>query len=64
MAVVDAPSLTVEVMCLTWPRPATLSSIRRVTWVSSSVGAAPDWITVTTTTGRSMSGKLLVRSLK
>ena len=62
--VVDTPSLTTEVMCLTEPSPATASSTRRVTWVSISVGAAPDWTTVTATTGRSTSGKLLVRSLK
>jgi hypothetical protein len=32
------PSPTVELMWRTWPRPAIESSIRRVTWVSSSVG--------------------------
>ncbi len=62
MAVIDSPSRTVEVMCFTSPRPATASSTRRVTWVSSSDGAAPGCWTVTTTAGRSRSGVLLIRN--
>jgi hypothetical protein len=41
MKVDEKPSPTVELMWRTWPRPAIESSIRRVTWVSSSLGAAP-----------------------
>jgi hypothetical protein len=50
-------------MWRTWPRPAIESSISRVTWVSSSVGAAPGREALTTTSGRSTSGLSLIRML-
>ena len=56
MTVVDWPSDTVE---LIWSIPArlrTAASILSVTWFSSSLGAAPGWLTETITTGKSMSG--------
>ncbi len=46
-------------MCLTPVRLATASSTILVTWVSSSAGAAPAWVTVTVTTGTSMLGNLV-----
>ncbi len=52
----ELPSVTVELMCLTPATPATASSTFRVTWVSSSEGAAPDWVMVTAITGTSMLG--------
>src|SRR3989338_5560307 len=61
ITVVEAPSTIVELVCRTWPSPAIESSIRRVTWVSSSLGAAPGRTAVTTTIGRSTSGLLLIR---
>ena len=47
MIVTETPSVTVERMCRTPLRPAILSSIRRVTWVSISVGAAPGRLALT-----------------
>ena len=44
-------------MRLTPVMPAIESSIFLATWVSSSAGAAPDWVTLIETTGTSMLGK-------
>ena len=56
MAVVDAPSMIVDMMCFTPVIEAIASSTFLVTWLRSSEGAAPDWVTVTATTGTSMFG--------
>jgi hypothetical protein len=61
--VVEAPSVSVEVMCLTPVTPAMASSIFFVTCVSSSAGAAPACVTCTCTTGTSMLGKRVTASL-
>src|SRR4051794_9867107 len=63
IAVLDVPSVTVDWMCLTPAMPETESSILRVTCVSSSDGAAPDWVTLTETTGTSMLGNLVIGRL-
>ena len=42
--------------------PATESSTTRVTWVSSSPGSAPFWVTVTAITGSWMFGYCLIAS--
>ncbi len=47
--VLETPSWTLEVMCTTSPTVATEFSTMRVTWVSSSAGAAPASVTVTVT---------------
>jgi hypothetical protein len=60
MAVTELPSVTVETTCFTPVRFATASSTRLVTCDSSSEGAAPDWVTVTDTTGTSMFGKRVI----
>ena len=44
--------------------PETASSTGRVTWVFSSEGAAPDWVTSTMTTGNSTFGKFLIGSTR
>ena len=62
MKVVEAPSVSVEVMCLTLDRPASASSTGRVTWFSSSWGAAPLSVTVTTTAGKTTLGNCLMGS--
>ena len=54
--VVDAPWVTTEDIDCTSVMPASEFSIWRVTWVFSSCGAAPDWVTVTIATGNSMFG--------
>ena len=60
IVVVERPSAIVDVMCLTPLMPATASSTRFVTWLCSSDGAAPDCVTVTETSGRSMFGKRVI----
>ena len=57
ITVVELPSTTVELMCLTPVMPATASSTFLVTCVSSSDGAAPACVISTWTTGTSMLGK-------
>ncbi len=59
-SVVDAPSVTEEVMCFTPDTLAIESSILRVTCVSSSAGAAPACVTVTDTTGTSTLGARVI----
>ena len=63
MTVVDMPSVTVDMMCLTPVMLATASSTSLVTWLSSSAGAAPDWTTVIETSGMSMFGKRVTGSV-
>ena len=58
----DTPSITVELIFFTPVMPATASSISFVTCVSSSAGAAPDWLTVTATSGTSMFGNRVIGS--
>src|SRR5579871_3235239 len=55
-AVVLVPSAAVELILATPLIDRTAASIRWVICVSISVGAAPGWVIVTTTTGNSMSG--------
>ena len=50
------PRLTPLETCLTLGMAATASSTGRVTWFSSSLGAAPLWLTLTVTSGRMMLG--------
>ena len=57
MLVVDAPSSTVDVICSMPAIVATASSTLRVTSDSICVGATPEYVTVTTTAGNSMSGR-------
>ena len=52
----ESPWLTVEAMVWMSAMPETASSTGRVTWVFSSDGAAPDWVTSTMTTGNSTLG--------
>src|SRR3954452_9198081 len=52
----EVPSLTREEISSTPFTPRTAPSIRWVTWVSSSVGAAPGCETTTDTAGNSISG--------
>ena len=54
--------MTVETICLTPGMLATASSTSLVTWLSSSAGAAPDWVTVMETSGTSMLGKRVTGS--
>ncbi len=61
-AVVVEPSLTVEMTFFTPVRPATASSISRVTCFSSSAGAAPLCVVVTATSGTSMLGNRVIGS--
>src|ERR1700730_739132 len=49
-------------MCQMPLTPAIASSILRVTWVSSSPGAAPDWVICTWTSGMSILGNLVIGS--
>ncbi len=58
--VTEEPSVTVEMMCQTPFRLETASSIFLVTWLSSSDGAAPDWVICTCTIGMSMFGKRVI----
>ena len=55
--VVTEPSITVLYMFSMPVTVAMVSSTLRATCVSSWAGAAPGWAMVTTTTGKSMSGK-------
>ena len=56
IVVVETPSVMLDVMWRTPERPASESSIRRVTWTSISAGAEPGRAAVTATSGKSMSG--------
>ncbi len=58
--VVELPSVTLEVTCLTPATLATASSTLRVTWVSSSAGAAPVSVTETETIGTSTLGARVI----
>ncbi len=60
----DSPSVTVEVTCLTPATLATAASTGRVTWVSTSLAAAPDSTTLTATTGNDTSGYSLIGSAR
>ena len=62
-AVVETPSVTVEMTFLTPVIPASASSISLVTWASNSAGAAPDCATVTATSGTSMFGNRVIGML-
>jgi hypothetical protein len=62
IAVAERPSVTVELRCDTSPTVATAFSTSRVTCASSSDGEAPGCVTVTVTTGMSMSGYWLMPS--
>ena len=61
IVVEETPSVIWELMWRTPDRPASESSISRVTWTSISLGAAPGLTAVTATSGKSMSGLLLIR---
>ena len=63
ITVEDLPSVNVEVTCLTPETLDTASSTLRATCVSSSAGAAPDWVTVTEMIGTSMFGNLVIGRL-
>ena len=63
ITVVEAPLLTTDSMDLMLEMPATASSMGRVTWVSSSAGAAPLSVIVTVTAGKTMLGKRLIGSM-
>ena len=52
--------MTEDVTCLTPLMPETASSTFFVICVSSSAGAAPDWVTATWTMGTSMLGNLVI----
>ena len=58
--VLEDPSVIVDLMCLTFVTPATESSTRLVTCVSSSTGAAPDCVMSMVTIGMSMFGKRVI----
>ena len=58
----DDPSVTLESISSIPCKLRSAASTRCVTWVSSSVGAAPGWLIWTMTTGKSMSGWLLTSS--
>src|SRR5712691_9793653 len=62
MIVTEEPSVIDDEMCLTPVMLATASSTSFVTWLSSSVGAAPDCVTVMETMGTSMLGKRVTGS--
>ena len=62
MVVAETPSEIVEMMCLTPFTPATASSTTFVTWVCSSEGAAPAWVTWIATIGMSMFGNCVIGS--
>ena len=56
MKVSEDPSDTVELISSMPLRLRTAASTRWVTWVSSSVGAAPGWVIWTIAAGNSISG--------
>ncbi len=56
--VLDSPSRAIDVISSTPLIERTAASMRCVTCVSSSDGAAPGWDTLTLTAGKLMSGKL------
>src|SRR5262249_9083087 len=58
----DEPSERLDRMCQMPFTPAMASSTLRVTWVSSSPGAAPDWVIETWTIGMSMLGNRVIGS--
>ena len=60
--VVETPAVTTDCRFLMPDTPATESSTTRVTWVSSSPGSAPFWVTVTAITGSWMFGYCLIAS--
>ena len=62
MTVCDWPSVTVELISSTPVIEATASSTSFVTWLSSSAGEAPLWVTVTATSGTSMFGNRVIGS--
>ena len=57
------PSVTVDSRCFTPDTLATASSTFLVTWLSSSPGAAPGWMTVTETIGTSIFGARVMGSM-
>ena len=63
-SVVETPSATEEVKCFTPATLATASSTLRVTWVSSSAGAAPDWVIAMETMGTSTLGARVIGMLR
>jgi hypothetical protein len=64
ISVTEEPSVSVDITCLTPVILATASSTRLLTWLSSSAGAAPDWVTVTEISGTSMFGKRVTGSFE
>jgi hypothetical protein len=65
MNISAAPSSATEVMFFTLPTLATEPSIFCRICVSISVGAAPGWLTLTSTSGNEMSGlRLIGRRMK
>src|SRR6201987_1832909 len=62
MVVTETPSVTLEMTCQTPVAPAAASSRFLATWVSSSPGAAPNWVIVTSMMGKSMLGNRVIGS--
>ncbi|MNC97078.1 hypothetical protein D3C83_146230 [compost metagenome] len=59
---VETPSDTLDCITSMFGRPAIEFSTRRVTWFSSSDGAAPSWMMVAETIGKEMFGNCLIGS--